>query len=193
VGALAVGEAALARRKLMACVPPSRHILEVRPSLSEGSSSSSTSSSDSSSSNSGRSMGDGSLVGNGAGTSLFAFDFWCTLAVLPFLGELESSPTTFRQSREDILSTCAPDFLPYILPSMYRGFGTRSDLLTEGPGSGWSLGAGSSSDSELDSLVGGVGVRGGGACTLGLFPFPLAVEVGELFRELSSSATAGGQ
>ena len=110
MGALAVGETALAKRKLIASVPPSRHILDSEDCSSESaSSSSSTVPSDSGSSDSGAS-GDGSLIEGGTGTSLGAFDFCSALGVC--LGVLESSPTTFFHSLFDIWSTRALVFLP---------------------------------------------------------------------------------
>jgi hypothetical protein len=57
-------------------------------------------------------MGDDSLVESGVGTSLLTFDFLYILAVLPLLGELESSPTTFHHSLLLSLSIWDPVLLP---------------------------------------------------------------------------------
>ena len=104
MGAVAVGETAFAKRKLMASVLPSRHIFSREICSSESaSSSSSTAPSDSKSSVSESSGGDGSLVEGGAGTFLAALDFCSTFGIC--LGALESSPTTFFHSLVDILST----------------------------------------------------------------------------------------
>ena len=80
-----------------------------------------------------------------------------------------------------------------MFPSIFQGFFSLVDLLTEGPGSGaGGGGSSSSSDSELDSEDSGVGLRGGGDGDLS-FPFPFSTEQEVEGLRLSSSGTPDGQ